>query len=412
MQYQQGNIEREGNLITFYKLNHPKVVTDFISEIKAGINAGYDEFELDFYNVKAIFPNAGAPLCGIIEYFNAQGISFITDGCPSFIEHSCVFKPLIVSKDGLLLNRNVLNRVWKFENSDDINRLVDSLLNELTKTDTFGKGVLDGLEWSLNEVMDNVLQHSKQSFGYAMGQIHKSSKHVAFTIYDCGQGIYSSLKNSPHAPRQVVDALTICIKEGVTRDKSIGQGNGMYGLHSVVEQNGGSLTITSGSGSYMLNDGAVRTFNRLPFLSYENSCTSIDFQLDYNKSVSITDALALKAKNYKFVSMRIDNLETEFGDIHYKLKEKSEGTGTRQSGARVRNEIFNIIKDTQKRIIIDFEEIAVVSSSFADELIGKLVVEFGFFNFNNLVKMINMNELCQTIVQRSVAQRMFEELNK
>lgn len=61
---------------------------------------------------------------------------------------------------------------------------------------------------------------------------------------------------------------------------------------------------------------------------------------------------------------------------------------------------------------MDFTGIDLISSSFADELLGKLVVEFGFFGFNNFFKMKNMNSLIQSIVQRSVGQRMAESLER
>ena len=54
----------------------------------------------------------------------------------------------------------------------------------------------------------------------------------------------------------------------------------------------------------------------------------------------------------------------------------------------------------------------LISSSFADELIGKLVLEYGFFGFNNVIRLKNMNSLVQTIVQRSVSQRMAESLKE
>jgi hypothetical protein len=78
--------------------------------------------------------------------------------------------------------------------------------------------------------MDNVLQHSNQPFGYVMGQIHQTSKHIAFCIFDPGIGIFNTLKGSVHAPRSHLDAITLAIKEGVTRDKAVGQGNGMWGF--------------------------------------------------------------------------------------------------------------------------------------------------------------------------------------
>jgi len=53
----------------------------------------------------------------------------------------------------------------------------------------------------------------------------------------------------------------------------------------------------------------------------------------------------------------------------------------------------------------------MISSSFADELIGKLVTEFGFYGFHNIFKLKNMNPDVPSIVQRSVAQRMIESFN-
>ena len=63
-------------------------------------------------------------------------------------------------------------------------------------------------------------------------------------------------------------------------------------------------------------------------------------------------------------------------------------------------------------IILDFRGVNLISSSFADELIGKLVLEYGFFGFNNVIRLKNMNSLVQTIVQRSVSQRMAESLKE
>lgn len=77
----------------------------------------------------------------------------------------------------------------------------------------------------------------------------------------------------------------------------------------------------------------------------------------------------------------------------------------------MRNEVINIVKETGSVVSIDFQGIALVASSFADEFIGKLVLEFGFFGFNNVIRLRNMNELTQSIVQKSVSQRMAESLN-
>ena len=83
----------------------------------------------------------------------------------------------------------------------------------------------------------------------------------------------------------------------------------------------------------------------------------------------------------------------------------------RKSGEKIRFELINVYKQSNKTITLDFANINIISSSFADELIGKLVTEFGFYGFNNIFKLKNMNANVQSIVQRSVAQRMMESFN-
>ena len=76
------------------------------------------------------------------------------------------------------------------------------------------------------------------------------------------------MKDSEHHPRTTIDAITLAIQEEVTRDKNIGQGNGLFVLHSIVKQGMGKLVITSGKGSYTYNNGYVRTYDNLPLISY------------------------------------------------------------------------------------------------------------------------------------------------
>lgn len=61
-------------------------------------------------------------------------------------------------------------------------------------------------------------------------------------------------------------------------------------------------------------------------------------------------------------------------------------------------------------IIIDFDGISVISSSFADEFIGKLVEELGFSRFNNIIKIVNVTTNVEHIINRSVSQRMAQML--
>lgn len=282
----------------------------------------------------------------------------------------------------------------------------------MQKSAQFYKGVLNAIEWSLNEVLDNVIQHSKIGFGYVMGQLHQNSKNIAFTIFDAGQGIYNSMKDSIHNPRTTIDAITMAIREEVTRDKRIGQGNGLFGLHSIVKQGKGKLVITSGRGSYTYNNGYVRTYDNLPYISWQTPGTIVDFQLNYAEDMSLDKALVFRGKQYEMINLHFENLEDDYGRIIYKISERSEGTGTRDSAIRVKNEVLNILSEEQKPVTLDFSGVAVISSSFADELIAKLFLNLGLFQFNNLIKIRGLDSSQQNILQRSVLQRIIEDIRE
>lgn len=400
------DVSLEDGTFVFYHLNHPKVVSQFIEKLRKSINQGANSFLLDFSRINnQIFPNAITPIAGILDYYREKEISFDYSDCysPSIVRQSRLLNPTPFDS-----SLNVLNKVWKFSSSDEVARLVDAYISELSKNDTFFKGILGTTEWCLNEVMDNVIQHSLTSVGYVMGQIHTKTKHIAFTVYDTGQGIYNSLKDTMHKPSSEVDAITLAIQESVTRDKTIGQGNGLFGLHQICKQGNGKLRITSGRGYYSYSKEETNTYSNIPCLSKKAKSTTVDFIVDYSKDYSIEEALIFGGKRHNLVNLRIENQEDIKGNITFNMKEKSEGTGTRQSALRVKNEIMNILVEEKKKIILDFNGIAVISSSFADELIAKLFCDLGLFQFTQVIQITGLNDTQQSVLQHSVIQRIIE----
>jgi len=202
----------------------------------------------------------------------------------------------------------------------------------------------------------------------------------------------------------------MCIKAGVTRDKHVGQGNGMNGLFSLVKEGSGRLVITSGRDSYEYVNGRGE-IKEGRFQHPTNQClsTTVDFQLDYSHDISIDKVLTFQGKTFKFTNLYSENLENEYGELVFKITDISEGTGTRDSAIRLKNEIVNLISANSQIAVLDFEGISVATSSFIDELVAKLFVEFGLFQFNQRIKLINMSTLLQQTLQKSVIQRIMEE---
>jgi anti-sigma regulatory factor (Ser/Thr protein kinase)/anti-anti-sigma regulatory factor len=396
-------VERYGNFIKFHTLNSSFVPGEFIRAIYHGQKDGYTDFRLDFKEVESVYPNTCVPLAGLLEYYRSTGLQFNCENETSFLEKTRTLRPTDIQSS----NSNCvspLDIVWRFSSSEEVYSIVSSYVEAVERAVVCKDGVIQGLEWCLNETMDNVLQHANAKCGYVMGQIHNNSKHIAICIYDYGQGIFNTLQNSEYkyTLRTAVDAITIALEEGVTRDKKVGQGNGLWGLNNIVRSNSGLLNITSGRGYLGIDsDGKPKTSNSQTFLSKENGCTTIDFQIDFDRVISLPEALG----GHQPVNIRLENIEDDSNNINLQLSKEKSGTGTRQSGISIRTKVMNISNQTNSIIILDFSGISVISSSFADEFIGKLVNEFGFTGFVERFRLVGMNETVKAITNRSVAQR-------
>lgn len=403
-------VSRDGDIITISSLQNSEVVDQFIVAIHHGYKkAMYESFEIKFdKSIQGIYPNAVVPIAGLIEFFRREKKLSI-EGKSYDANLQAILTPyeLPTHKENL---SHALNKIWKFKNGSDVYEIQTAIINELRRTDVFAPGILEGIEWSINEIMDNVLNHAQSSCGFIMGQLHKNSKHVAFTIYDAGIGIYNSLKDSVHAPRRNVDALTLCIRAGVTRDTKVGQGNGMNGLFSLVKEGNGRLVISSGRDSFVFIDGKEDKKENIHYYpSNQYHSTTIDFQLDYSRDISIEKVLTFQGKTFEFTNLYSENLENERGELVFKIAELAEGTGTRDSALRLKNEIVNLISAKSQVAILDFEGVGVATSSFIDELVAKLLVELGLFQFNQRIKLTNMSKLLQQTLQKAVIQRIIEE---
>lgn len=397
------NVTRLNNKITFQSLASPFVVSSLLMVIHKGIKKGFSDFVLDVSNVKGVFPNTCAPIGGILDYYRRQGIDFDIHGISKYLNRTQMFTPRLIS-DSPGFKSFPLDTVWRFSSPEEVHLLVNAYLDKVFAVAECDQGVLPGLEWCLNETMDNVLQHAEIDSGYVMAQVHTEAKYIAICIYDFGRGIFNSLKDSVYRPKTSIEAIQCALREGVTRDKKVGQGNGMWGLHNIVKANSGLLNVSSGSGFYGLSQSEESKLlnEQMPFLSRDSNSTTVDFQIAFDKGISIPNVLG----GYEPVNLRVEGFEDEQSVLTYKLKDRATGTGTRRAGQYSRNEVINLLNESTGKMRIDFSGLSVVSSSFADELLGKLIAKMGLTVFNDRCQLIGMNPTVRAIVDRSIQQRL------
>lgn len=92
-----------------------------------------------------------------------------------------------------------------------------------------------------------------------------------------------------------------------------------------------------------------------------------------------------------------------------KLKEFGTSLGSRVLGKKVSNLIDF---EKEKEIILDFDEVKMVTSSFADEVVGKNCARLGLHNFFKNVQIVNASEQIKLILKKAILDRLAEqELN-
>ena len=384
--------------------NRTQTISNAIRQI-CEFDSSVTEIEISAPLNAITYPNVCASLAALFQMYSDKYVFRYKFFDSSYLAHTHLQYPMDAMEYLATSEmKYCLDKVWHFQLPEEINALVTAFVDVFRESDVMGEGSLQALEWCLNEVLDNVLQHSITGNGYIMGQIHKTNKRISICIVDTGIGIYKSLVETVYAPRTPIDAITKALEEKVTRDERIGQGNGLWGLSEIIKMNGGSLRIVSNGSEFRLDNGVVSTQDKYFDEKFtDRNLTIVDFQLDYSKSIDITKALNRDIGVY---DAWLEEHENNEGELHFCVIDESAGTGTRIAAEKFRTKIENAIFNDGRKVVIDFDGVIVISSSYADELIGKLVEKLGLIRFMNEFKLVNLSSLNIGVLNRSVGQRL------
>jgi anti-sigma regulatory factor (Ser/Thr protein kinase) len=115
----------------------------------------------------------------------------------------------------------------RFQTAEEQQHLVDRVLEVVLAGMELDVDVIHGLEWSVNEITDNVLNHSEAAQGgFLQVNTFADNNKIEFVVADAGRGIRASLSET-HNLSSDGEALTTAIIQGVTRGKAFGAGNGL-----------------------------------------------------------------------------------------------------------------------------------------------------------------------------------------
>lgn len=291
------------------------------------------------------------------------------------------------------------------EQSQAVDKIVNVILGAITH---MGRRSLAAFGWSINEITDNVLVHAKSPVG-GLVQVRSFPKDekAEFVVADAGVGIPETLREGHPTLTLDTYALRKAILEGVTSNKSRGQGNGLYGSFQMCRHGESAFELHSGYASLTFvpkRKKPLRAKNEgLPC-----NGTLVAVTIDFSKPTLLEEALSFQGRKHEPL---VDFVETKYeqsadGDMYFKLVDESPSFGSRMAGKPVRTKLLNLYgMHSSGRISIDLSNVPLISSSFADEVFGKLFLKVCAVGFMRRFELMNVEDIVRHIIDKAIAQR-------
>jgi hypothetical protein len=406
-------IHREQNRIIFEGAIYIGDLLGAIAVLHQAARAGFENVVLDFSRCVAAFAPPVLAFCAQVMKLRSEGMEFQVE-LPQKPELMRLFRNtnwahFLDSDENSPSEFKGFTQVPATHFTNDVeqlqavNRIVNGILGAIPDLD---RRELSALEWSVNEITDNVLVHSRSPIGglIQVSTFQRAKKRIEYIVVDTGVGIPRTLR--PSHPELTSDAAALeqAIREGVTRDSDIGQGNGLYGSYQICSHSMGGFHLESGYGKLTFNDrlGLRVTTEKVPF-----NGTLVVAQINFSDPRLLAEALKFGGQQHipmDFVELTYERWDRD--EVLFVMKNETTSFGSRIAGTPLRNKLLNLVRMCpSQRIIIDFADIPLVSSSFADEVLGKLFVELGPMTFAQRFEFRNVASTVQQLMDKAINQR-------
>lgn len=181
------------------------------------------------------------PLGNIL--YNPQKVNYISR-MDFFTNLNVEFEEEIKRKD----STGKCIEISKFD-KDTVFSIYDSIIKILDSFPSIELTVLQGLGYCFYELLDNVLNHSEENYGWVVAHYYKAESTIRIMICDTGIGIHKSLTTSPKnelfKKYTEEEAISECINDKVTNGN--GMGFGLYSTANLIKDCESELIIYSGN---------------------------------------------------------------------------------------------------------------------------------------------------------------------
>ncbi len=294
----------------------------------------------------------------------------------------------------------------RFSSPEEQDRIVSQIVDAVLASPAgLARPSLAAFEWAVNEITDNVLQHADSAQG-GLVQLnhHPNRKQLEFAVADAGRGIPETMRTTRPSISDP-GALQLSVQRGITRDKEVGQGNGLFGTHRAARVGSGDFVIHSGYAS--IHSELQAREEAVPVAG-----TLVVVTLDYSDPDALWRALDIQDTGADPAGDYIENrYEADTEDVlQFVVRSEVSSVGSRSAGKFARIKLENLVKMYPGYPVnIDFHNISVVSSSFADELLGKLFVGMGALRFMRTVRFQRVSPTVRAVLDRAILQRAGQE---
>jgi anti-sigma regulatory factor (Ser/Thr protein kinase) len=364
--------------------------------------------EIDLSEVNFAHPSGMAPLVALVQHLTTTGWSF--DVIFPSDDHLADYFTKAGWEAGIRGEAPPHRRLGAsyfpltpYTDHESLNPLMNAIVEHLASTAVYETGVIDAIASSLNEVADNVLLHAGERVSGWVQMVEQPKKNlIEFVVVDCGRGITESLRQR-FTLKDDREAVMKAVEKGVTRDPSVGQGNGLAGTLRIAAASKGWANIHSGA-------GALRAMQDQPLICQieaRHLGTLVEVTLPTDRPINLAEAL------WGFEPMHeleMNYLQDHGQGVLVRVAEEATGFGNRASAKPVRFKVRNLmVQFPTEPITIDFDGATLISASFADELIARLVKEIGVTRFFSQVRLVNLSELARRTIDAVVAQRLADQ---
>ncbi len=238
-------------------------------KILPDLNVDLDEIIVDFEGNKFIVPHYIGPLSCLLRHKKNQGTKI------SVINESSYLKTIHFHEDFLDLTNSEVNHSLSFEYyesksyipiihfpTSSLKQQAEFRENVLTAVNSILKkqlnlpiNLLSGIYYMLDELTQNIVDHSAISFGTVFLQFYPEKKYLDLSICDMGKGLLQSyLDSGKHNPKSNAEAINFGVYGKSTKNIPESRGFGLNTTRNMLTKGlKGQFFMMTGNGFFMQN---------------------------------------------------------------------------------------------------------------------------------------------------------------